>query len=64
MFIKTIVNVHKTSIRDGDIIICNGEERVVSKDDITEDDRRNISIFGSNYDNGFELVKKVISERL
>jgi hypothetical protein len=59
--LKTIVEVHISTISNGDTIIClDGEERTINQEFIKKDHFFGTTIFGDSYNLGTIPVKKVI----
>jgi hypothetical protein len=52
------VEVHKSAIRNGDVILHNGKEMTVCGSDITNNDFMGVCIFGDSYHLGNKKVLK------
>jgi len=53
-------DVHISSLRQGDIILHNGELKTVSGTDLKRDKFMGTSVFGDSYHAGHKPVKKVM----
>ena len=60
---KTMIEIHISSIRSGDTVLFDGEERTVCSKDIKWDGFMGYSLLGDSYRLGHKLVTKVVYQK-